>query len=158
MRFCFQYDYENAPVLLWLQGGPGFSSLFGLFNEVGPFSVAEDNVTLVMNPYSWHKNHSLVFIDNPVGTGTSQSEDKVLNFDSAAIITDVLRQFTKQKLLNSTLRRDVNIKGLQMSSRYSAAEAHENVSHVSCWHGNITSQPTACNILSQTNIFIAYSL
>ncbi|XP_063233689.1 venom serine carboxypeptidase-like [Bacillus rossius redtenbacheri] len=69
--FPAEHDYENAPVLLWLQGGPGSSSMFGLFTEMGPFFVANDSRTLVKNPYSWHKNHSLIFIDNPVGTGFS---------------------------------------------------------------------------------------
>ena len=40
--FCFQHNTKDAPVLLWLQGGPGGSSLFGLFNENGPFQVTED--------------------------------------------------------------------------------------------------------------------
>merc|ERR1712142_801258 len=39
--FPAAYDFENAPVVLWLQGGPGGSSLFGLFAENGPFSVNE---------------------------------------------------------------------------------------------------------------------
>ncbi|KAJ9586807.1 hypothetical protein L9F63_019593, partial [Diploptera punctata] len=68
--------YETAPLLLWLQGGPGSSSLFGLFTELGPFCVAEDNEKLLKNPYSWHKNHSIIFIDNPVGTGFSFTENK----------------------------------------------------------------------------------
>ncbi|XP_063220975.1 venom serine carboxypeptidase-like [Bacillus rossius redtenbacheri] len=69
--FPAEHDYKNAPVVLWLQGGPGSTSLFGLFEELGPFSVANDSSTLIRNPYSWHKNHSLLFIDNPVGAGFS---------------------------------------------------------------------------------------
>ncbi|RZF34689.1 hypothetical protein LSTR_LSTR002771 [Laodelphax striatellus] len=61
---------ENDPVLLWLQGGPGASSLYGLFEEIGPFSVTTD-MKLKLNEHSWHRNHSLIFIDNPVGTGFS---------------------------------------------------------------------------------------
>ncbi|KAL1124248.1 hypothetical protein AAG570_002018 [Ranatra chinensis] len=58
------------PLVVWLQGGPGASSLYGLFEEIGPLSIAE-NDTLYLNPYSWHRNQSLLFIDNPVGTGFS---------------------------------------------------------------------------------------
>ncbi|KAJ8883643.1 hypothetical protein PR048_015496, partial [Dryococelus australis] len=75
LHFPLQHDYANAPVVLWLQGGPGATSLFGLFAELGPFSVATDGATLVRNPHSWHKNHSLVFIDNPVGTGFSYTTE-----------------------------------------------------------------------------------
>lgn len=38
--------YREKPLVLWLQGGPGASSLFGLFTENGPFFVDEDGVTL----------------------------------------------------------------------------------------------------------------
>jgi vitellogenic carboxypeptidase-like protein len=55
---------------VWLQGGPGSTSLYGLFTELGPFFVGEDEKSLVKNPHSWHKTHSIIFIDNPVGTGT----------------------------------------------------------------------------------------
>merc|ERR1712188_139884 len=61
----------NAPLLLWLQGGPGASSMLGLFTEFGPFTVAADGHTLVPNPYPWNVNSSLLFLDNPVGTGFS---------------------------------------------------------------------------------------
>lgn len=36
----------KRPVVLWLQGGPGSSSLFGLFTENGPFFVNDDKKTL----------------------------------------------------------------------------------------------------------------
>lgn len=63
-------DSINAPVLLWLQGGPGASSLFGLFYENGPFSI-DANGYLTPRLYSWNTNHNLIYIDNPVGTGFS---------------------------------------------------------------------------------------
>lgn len=60
----------DAPVLLWLQGGPGASSLFGLFEENGPFYISK-NLKALPREYSWHLNHHLLYIDNPVGTGFS---------------------------------------------------------------------------------------
>ncbi|XP_050670524.1 venom serine carboxypeptidase-like [Leptidea sinapis] len=73
--FFWYFPVENKPVnetpwIIWLQGGPGASSLTGLFDEIGPFRI--DYIgTLKRNPYSWLQNHSLVFIDNPIGSGYS---------------------------------------------------------------------------------------
>jgi vitellogenic carboxypeptidase-like protein len=61
---------ETAPLLLWLQGGPGGSSLYGLFVEHGPFSVTSD-LKLVKRPTAWTLSHNVIYIDNPVGTGFS---------------------------------------------------------------------------------------
>jgi vitellogenic carboxypeptidase-like protein len=61
-------------VLLWLQGGPGGSSLFGLFNEHGPFIVKKDLATLLIRPTTWALTHNVLYIDNPVGTGTKTEE------------------------------------------------------------------------------------
>ncbi|XP_041985550.1 uncharacterized protein LOC121737884 [Aricia agestis] len=60
----------ETPLILWLQGGPGASSLYGLFNEIGPFRV-NGSGQLEEMPHSWGTNHSLLFIDNPVGAGFS---------------------------------------------------------------------------------------
>lgn len=51
-------------------GGPGASSLFGLFTENGPYSISSKQ-KLIPRKYSWHLNHNLIYIDNPVGTGFS---------------------------------------------------------------------------------------
>lgn len=61
---------ESSPVVLWLQGGPGASSLFGLFTENGPFEVTSSG-KVKARKYSWNLNHNLLYIDNPVGTGFS---------------------------------------------------------------------------------------
>ncbi|XP_046409282.1 venom serine carboxypeptidase-like [Ischnura elegans] len=62
---------EEAPLLLWLQGGPSVSSLFAVFTENGPYLIDPDNKTLSLNPYSWTTNHSVVFFNQPVGTSFS---------------------------------------------------------------------------------------
>lgn len=69
------HDPKTAPVVLWLQGGPGATSMYGLFLENGPFIVTK-NKTLKMREYSWNKCHNLLYIDNPVGTGFSFTEDE----------------------------------------------------------------------------------
>lgn len=61
---------KTAPVLLWLQGGPGATSLIGLFAENGPFQVKTKR-GLKLRKYAWTINHNVIYIDNPVGTGYS---------------------------------------------------------------------------------------
>ncbi|UJR31996.1 hypothetical protein I4U23_019466 [Adineta vaga] len=60
----------DTPVLLWLQGGPGSSSLFALFSEIGPIYI-DANGYIQLREITWNKNYHLIFIDNPVGTGFS---------------------------------------------------------------------------------------
>jgi vitellogenic carboxypeptidase-like protein len=69
--FEAQDNNGSAPVILWLQGGPGSSSIqIGLLNELGPFRL-DSNLNLVDNPYTWNKDYHVLFIDQPVGTGYS---------------------------------------------------------------------------------------
>ncbi|XP_047999583.1 venom serine carboxypeptidase-like [Leguminivora glycinivorella] len=60
---------DKDPVVLWLQGGPGGSSMFGLFQENGPIAV--QNGKIVPRIYHWALNYHLLYIDNPVGAGFS---------------------------------------------------------------------------------------
>ena len=64
----------DTPILLWLQGGPGSTSLFALFNEIGPIYI-DTNGNIQLREISWNKNYHLIFIDNPVGTGFSFTDD-----------------------------------------------------------------------------------
>ncbi|KAK2717691.1 hypothetical protein QYM36_006462, partial [Artemia franciscana] len=72
--FPAAYSPETAPVILWLQGGPGGSSMFGLFVEHGPFSV-DKNMNLQFRPEAWSLTNSMLYIDNPVGTGFSFTQN-----------------------------------------------------------------------------------
>ena len=67
---------DTAPLLIWLNGGPGCSSMDGLFLEIGPFKVAQDGKTLILNQQSWHHAANVLFIDQPLGTGLSTVENQ----------------------------------------------------------------------------------
>ncbi|KAL6011073.1 hypothetical protein ACLOJK_001517 [Asimina triloba] len=44
------------PLVLWLNGGPGCSSVaYGAAEEIGPFHINPDAQTLYSNPYAWNK-------------------------------------------------------------------------------------------------------
>lgn len=45
-------DPKDAELSVWINGGPGSSSMIGLFEELGPCRV-DINGTLYSNPYSW---------------------------------------------------------------------------------------------------------
>jgi hypothetical protein len=77
---------DKDPVILWSNGGPGASSLFGLLTEVGPFRVNEFSTrtpeynltgvpTLWRNDYSWSRLGGLVIFDWPPPTGFSYCDD-----------------------------------------------------------------------------------
>ncbi|KAG5462873.1 MAG: hypothetical protein BJ554DRAFT_3128 [Olpidium bornovanus] len=54
----------------WLQGGPGASSMIGLFTEMGPYRLNDDG-QLCLNPEAWTRHYPMLFVDQPVGTGFS---------------------------------------------------------------------------------------
>ncbi|KAJ7698953.1 Alpha/Beta hydrolase protein [Mycena rosella] len=64
---------STEPWGIWLNGGPGSSSMLGFFLENGPMRIA-DNGTLSPNEYSWDKVADYIWIDQPVGTGFSTAD------------------------------------------------------------------------------------
>lgn len=72
----FFWHFENRHIanrkrtVIWLNGGPGCSSLDGALMEIGPYRL-KDKDHLIYNEGSWDEFANLLFIDNPVGTGYS---------------------------------------------------------------------------------------
>jgi carboxypeptidase C (cathepsin A) len=70
-------DPENAPLSIWLQGGPGVPSTSAALGENGPCIVLEDSKTTELSPWSWNDKVNMIYIDQPVQVGYSY--DKLVN-------------------------------------------------------------------------------
>ena len=63
------------PVLLWLNGGPGCSSMSGMFTENGPVVTDLYSGKMHTNKHSWNNHANVLYIDSPAGVGFSKSAD-----------------------------------------------------------------------------------
>ncbi|EGP89824.1 unnamed protein product [Zymoseptoria tritici ST99CH_3D1] len=120
-------DPKNDPVVLWLNGGPGCSSLTGLFMELGPSSIDKNGKT-VFNPSSWNANASVIFLDQPVNVGYSYSGSAVSNTVAAgkdvyALLTLFFKQFPEYA------KQDFHISGESYAGHYIPVFASEILSH-----------------------------
>ncbi|KAK2746801.1 hypothetical protein FQN57_002843 [Myotisia sp. PD_48] len=69
-----QINPQNAPLTVYLNGGPGSSSLVGLFLETGPcevIEVAKGQLGTRAREWGWDKSSNLLYIDQPVQSGFS---------------------------------------------------------------------------------------
>ncbi|KAJ5614867.1 hypothetical protein N7528_008521 [Penicillium herquei] len=81
-------------ITIWLNGGPGCSSLDGLLQENGPFLWQSGTYAPVQNPYSWTNLTNLVYVDQPAGTGFSPGPATVQNeIDVSNQFNDFWRRF-----------------------------------------------------------------
>ncbi|BAF10291.1 serine carboxypeptidase 24 isoform X1 [Oryza sativa Japonica Group] len=64
----------TKPLVLWLNGGPGCSSIaYGASEEIGPFRIKTNGTGLYLNKYSWNREANLLFLESPAGVGFSYS-------------------------------------------------------------------------------------
>ncbi|XP_054814621.1 serine carboxypeptidase-like 27 isoform X6 [Prosopis cineraria] len=67
---------ESRPLVLWLNGGPGCSSIaYGATEEIGPFRISSDGKSLYLNPYAWNNLANILFLESPAGVGFSYSNE-----------------------------------------------------------------------------------
>jgi len=86
----------NDPLILWLNGGPGCSSLTGLLMELGPCRANEGGDGTTVNPFSWNTESNIIFLDQPTNVGYSYSssgEPVSSTVDAAADVYAFLQLF-----------------------------------------------------------------
>ncbi|KAG6051946.1 hypothetical protein E4U39_006469 [Claviceps sp. Clav50 group G5] len=75
-KFFFWFQPSTNPaaakeIVIWLNGGPGCSSLEGLLQENGPFSWQYGTFKPVQNPWSWNRLTNMLWVEQPINTGFS---------------------------------------------------------------------------------------
>ena len=63
-------DWQNDPLIVWFTGGPGCSSMYGAFLEIGPYLV-RNNGDVEWNQHAWNHEASVLYIEQPAGVGYS---------------------------------------------------------------------------------------
>ncbi|KAJ3165171.1 hypothetical protein HK101_000284, partial [Irineochytrium annulatum] len=84
----FTSPLPSTQLVVWLNGGPGCSSLFGSFIENGPAKINDDG-TITVNTNSWSNHANFLYVEQPVGTGFSYDVTGAI----AGGEDDVARQF-----------------------------------------------------------------
>ncbi|GAB0134607.1 hypothetical protein EsDP_00002972 [Epichloe bromicola] len=75
---------KKKEITIWLNGGPGCSSLLGLLQENGPFLWQKGTMKIVDNPWSWRHITNMVYVDQPVSVGFSTGKTTIHNEDELA--------------------------------------------------------------------------
>ncbi|XP_020578268.1 serine carboxypeptidase-like 27 [Phalaenopsis equestris] len=113
---------QPAPLVLWLNGGPGCSSIaYGASEEIGPFRIHPNGKTLYLNRYSWNNDANILFLESPAGVGFSYSNtssdlytagDRRTAVDSYNFLVNWFERFPQYK------HRDFYITGESYAGHY----------------------------------------
>jgi carboxypeptidase C (cathepsin A) len=107
-------DPANAPLAIWLNGGPGASSMLGLLNGNGPCYVHADSNSTYLNDWSWNTYSNMLYIDQPVQVGFSydrlQNITKNLATSSVSLLepNDDIPQQNTRFLVGTSSSRESN--------------------------------------------------
>ncbi|KNA12226.1 hypothetical protein SOVF_127870 [Spinacia oleracea] len=124
---------NSLPLLLWLNGGPGCSSLaYGAMEELGPFRVKSTGKELYRNKFAWNHVANVLFLESPVGVGFSYSNttsdydtngDTKTAEDNYVFLLNWLERFPEYK------GRDFYISGESYAGHYVPQLAHAILQH-----------------------------
>jgi carboxypeptidase C (cathepsin A) len=100
------YNPDRKPLVLWLNGGPGCSSLSGWANEHGPMKMDKTG-KFQLNEYSWHLAANMIYMESPGNVGFSyidsdmeyekQINDDITANDNFNALLDFFKKFPNYK-------------------------------------------------------------
>lgn len=143
-------DPDKDPLMLWLNGGPGCSSMEGILTESGPFRI-HSNGSVLKNEFAWNAKINILYIEGPAGVGFSygaHDHDYTTTDDMMAVqylraLRSFLRKFPKMRLrpfyivgesygatyaavlgwrVAKDAKDDINLKGIAMANGYTEAD------------------------------------
>ncbi|XP_059649567.1 serine carboxypeptidase-like 50 [Cornus florida] len=116
---------SKTPLLIWLQGGPGCSSMLGNFYELGPWRLSShkqnvEHLALEPNSGSWNRLFGLLFLDNPIGTGFSiASTPEEIPRDQHGVAKHLFTAITSFVALDPSFKlRPIYITGESYAGKY----------------------------------------
>lgn len=146
--FVFQ-PTDGPPVdeiTIWLNGGPGCSSLEGFFQENGRFIWSWGQYNPTFNPYSWVNLTNVLWVEQPVGTGfaignvTATSEEDIAQ--------DFVNFFSNFQTIFGISKFKIYVTGESYAGRYvpyiSAAMLDKNDTE----HFDLSGESRQCSELS----------
>lgn len=105
--FQAQASPEQKPLFLWLNGGPGCSSIgYGAASELGPLRVVKQGQALEFNKYAWNQEANLLFLESPAWVGFSYTntssdlsklDDDFVAEDSYSFLVNWFKRFPQYK-------------------------------------------------------------
>nr|GMD15355.1 serine carboxypeptidase-like 25 [Ipomoea batatas] len=121
----------SKPLVVWLNGGPGCSSVaYGASEEIGPFRINKTASGLYLNKFSWNTEVNLLFLETPAGVGfsyTNRSSD-LLNTGDYRTAKDSLQFLIRwMDRFPSYKGRDVYLTGESYAGHYVPQLAREIV-------------------------------
>eukprot|EP00253_Pinus_taeda_P031234 PITA_31234 len=164
-RVLFYWFYEassqkeNKPLVLWLNGGPGCSSVgYGATQEIGPFLVDPSGTTLSFNEYAWNNEANLLILESPIGVGFSYTNTSSVydilgdNLTGHYVpqLAEVIYDFNN-KSLPQTNR--INLKGFMVGNPETHTDYDWKGNMDYAWSHGIISEETYKVILSNCDFF-----
>ncbi|XP_034894107.1 serine carboxypeptidase-like 45 isoform X2 [Populus alba] len=135
-----EIDPASKPLVLWLNGGPGCSSVgAGAFSEHGPFRPSGGG-SLVRNDYSWNKEANMLYLESPAGVGFSYSANQSF-YD---LVNDTITGHYVPQLADLIVKSGLkfNLKGIALGNPLLEFSTDLNSEGDFYWSHGLISNPT----------------